>query len=405
MARPTVDPVRRSEAIYRRLLFAYPRSHRREYGESMVQLFRDQCRDAVRQGRLIRLWLQTLIDLLRSAPVEHVDAIKGGIMAIDRGVKPLPWWEIGLAVVPGILLAVSRSYYPLGTAAMVGLGLALIAVLVVMIARKELPAWGLFVLGLLIVGGLVTIGLRVADLIESRTAVNRQAALLLLMIPVWVVIGFMGWQYTRDRRFPKLAVALAGLIAAIILVSMGRFYYYTVLHKEGLLVLAVGALTGLANLAGMMLLPVMLGLPLARRHHSHALLLVIGAYSVWTFDSDFYAGYLLRDLPVYPFYVLALFLTFMVVGPLLLLRARSWRGQVIGLLLPVSIALISRVLVPLMIDAGRHALLIWLGDSMMSAAVLAGIGLALVLYRPRDDSVVAVPGEIKQPVFAGRATP
>jgi hypothetical protein len=35
-----------SEKIYRRLLRAYPKAHRAEYGPAMAQLFRDQCRDA-----------------------------------------------------------------------------------------------------------------------------------------------------------------------------------------------------------------------------------------------------------------------------------------------------------------------------------------------------------------------
>ena len=38
--------VERSCRLFRRLLIAYPKAHREEYGAAILQLFRDQCRDA-----------------------------------------------------------------------------------------------------------------------------------------------------------------------------------------------------------------------------------------------------------------------------------------------------------------------------------------------------------------------
>ncbi|HTI98877.1 MAG TPA: hypothetical protein VL527_08315, partial [Dongiaceae bacterium] len=59
-----------SAGIYARLLRCYPLSHQAEYGPVMLQLFRDQCRDAwcesPRWG-LLRLWLRVLPDLLKSS--------------------------------------------------------------------------------------------------------------------------------------------------------------------------------------------------------------------------------------------------------------------------------------------------------------------------------------------------
>jgi hypothetical protein len=55
--------------IYEALLWLYPRLHRREYGPLMVQLFRDQCREAGQRGdrrALLKLWLATLTDLAGS---------------------------------------------------------------------------------------------------------------------------------------------------------------------------------------------------------------------------------------------------------------------------------------------------------------------------------------------------
>ena len=60
-----------SEKLYRLLLVAYPREHRREYGELMVQLFRDRMRrDGGGLGSL-NVWLEMIVDLVGSALKEH----------------------------------------------------------------------------------------------------------------------------------------------------------------------------------------------------------------------------------------------------------------------------------------------------------------------------------------------
>jgi hypothetical protein len=56
---------------YALLLYLYPTSFRREYGESMLQLFNDQCRAVNGAGGHAMLWLKTLRDLLLSVPAAH----------------------------------------------------------------------------------------------------------------------------------------------------------------------------------------------------------------------------------------------------------------------------------------------------------------------------------------------
>lgn len=65
-----------SLALYQTLLLLYPARFRRAYGVQMAQVFRDSCRETLRQGsasRFIRLWLVTLGDLVVSALAEHVE--------------------------------------------------------------------------------------------------------------------------------------------------------------------------------------------------------------------------------------------------------------------------------------------------------------------------------------------
>ena len=65
-----------SERIYRALLFVYPKEHRREYGEPMVQLFRDRMsRDGGGLGTLA-VWMHTLCDLVCSGSRERIETAR-----------------------------------------------------------------------------------------------------------------------------------------------------------------------------------------------------------------------------------------------------------------------------------------------------------------------------------------
>ncbi len=68
-----------SVRLYRFLLLAYPAPFRRDYGESMVQVFRDICRDAVRQQGdkgLLGVWVHVLPELVSTASEQHLLAIR-----------------------------------------------------------------------------------------------------------------------------------------------------------------------------------------------------------------------------------------------------------------------------------------------------------------------------------------
>jgi len=63
-------------SIYTILLRAYPREFRREYGSQMVLLLLDCQRDARTAASRRRLWLRTLVDLIFTAPREHLNNIR-----------------------------------------------------------------------------------------------------------------------------------------------------------------------------------------------------------------------------------------------------------------------------------------------------------------------------------------
>jgi hypothetical protein len=65
----------RHERVFRRLVRLYPAGFRARYEDQMVGLFADQLRDCQMSGSSLavtRLWVQTLIDLITTAPEQHL---------------------------------------------------------------------------------------------------------------------------------------------------------------------------------------------------------------------------------------------------------------------------------------------------------------------------------------------
>ena len=72
-----------SERLYGALLSAYPREFRREYGELMIQFFRDRMRFDGGGVRGLIIWIQLVFDLAASALREHTG---GSVMRQGRPV-------------------------------------------------------------------------------------------------------------------------------------------------------------------------------------------------------------------------------------------------------------------------------------------------------------------------------
>ncbi len=67
-----------SERVYRWLLKAYPADYRDGYGEKMAQAFRDQVRSVGRDRELVRLWLRTIADWVRTVCARHGERLLPG---------------------------------------------------------------------------------------------------------------------------------------------------------------------------------------------------------------------------------------------------------------------------------------------------------------------------------------
>ena len=64
-----------AERFFRVLLLAYPREFRREYEREMLTVFRDCYRVEKERGNAKGLWARVLLDLVQSAPKEHLEKL------------------------------------------------------------------------------------------------------------------------------------------------------------------------------------------------------------------------------------------------------------------------------------------------------------------------------------------
>ncbi len=145
------------ERVYRTLLLAYPKRHREEYGEPMVQMMRDRLRSEGGGARSMVLWLGLLVDLGKTAFMERteiaMDSLKAG------------WWRFGagaiaivLAVVgfDGLFAPASGPWYQwfLGRSA---LAVAPLVILAGMIVRVRQPRNGSILIALGVLPGAAAI--------------------------------------------------------------------------------------------------------------------------------------------------------------------------------------------------------------------------------------------------------
>jgi len=200
MTRSEMSPGMHSR-IYRTFLLAYPRAFRQVYRADMVQVFGDRLRDEQqRRGSRasIRVWVFTLLDLFKSAPVQRMEK------SMSR--------EAAFAFVFAIALAVAVAFFAMGTGGpfvALGLGVFIIAG-VVLLARGAFAKDRSKALGsadpqtfrrwwviLAAACGVVTIVFGVAQYIQDPKIENLGAIGILTLFGGMNLIGC--WMRSRSR--------------------------------------------------------------------------------------------------------------------------------------------------------------------------------------------------------------
>jgi len=287
----------------------------------------------------------------------------------NRLVIPKPWWQVGLATLPGLIALAAQ------TASIVGLDTRLNSLLlptmIVLSAssilwaavRRRLfgvAAWGLIPLGLLAAMGLYEVS---GVVFSWRTPLAFFLVLTLGFGLLLISLLLMVKPRPIARILPAIggSLALSVAVAALLVFAYDgygnwslpkRYSTYFVLVTVGLfLVKHSGLCAGLFVLAG--------GTPLMGSHIEPA---------VFLWDSPFWDTFSDVSLTVF----------FFILTPIWVLRVRSVYGQAAGLLLPIAayfVALVSALSAARGFSIAKSASI-----SDPALDLLATIAVAVVLY-------------------------
>jgi hypothetical protein len=377
-----------TERFYRLLLHLYPRAHRAEYGDLMLTHFRDQLRAARQAGRSVgRLFLRTLLDAARTIPAEHLALAKESLMEARRPVRPLPWWQVALVILPGLALLPTL---PSGD----GTGYVFAAIILVMLIagyiwqrEGRFPAWALLLLGIISFTGAAMISAAVGSLVPGQPTLGAVllGALIAVLLAAALVISV---RHIRTHPLPPAIRWLLPLLLGCALAGGAlRSVHGLLLQQEPLTTQAIPTLlmsgTWEVGMIIVLLAPVALGLPLARRYGLTALLFVVGClYPVYKGIIDpGYAIGLWTDSALLTWMVeLAAPALMLVVGPLWMLRAGSTRGRIIGALIPLALTFAVGATIPQVVRDYTTWLSL-VSSGLQAVALLLIVIVAALLYR------------------------
>lgn len=209
-----------SVRLYRLLLAAYPAEFRQEYGPHMAQVFRDRCRDAqrgqggrgsVRLAGLARVWMETMLDLARTAPEEHLQNGGRGVHLMKALLKiaaALVAYVV-LFMLAGKFLAATREHLPflVGTLldSLISIGILFNFLFLVLFTTRWLNP-----LRAVLVSGIITSVLAVAMVaaIAFGNPANGRpngAAILGLVVSLLFWFG-VHWWWAQRRSAARAAV-------------------------------------------------------------------------------------------------------------------------------------------------------------------------------------------------------
>lgn len=309
---------------------------------------------------------------------------------------PTHWVKVGLAILPGLFaIGSSTGLFEAAFGTSIGHALGksgLIALCVLLIGaglvrERRLAVWSFPALGILLFplsGILLLVSWWVRlPFIDEASPVWHAGPLILLVALLTGIASFAVWRVYRQHRIriPRLVWVLLGFM---ILVAMAGVITSTIADRSPNKWMALSVMLPSTLLQmGVILLPVAIGLLLARRDGLLAGLIVVGAEFVLVdeiFDPAYALGIWTSNPTIVTLVSVIPAIFFLVVSPIWVLGSRSTRGRVWGLLLPVFIALVSGEIIsgsvrPYYLDTWT-----WLMRALGCAQFLMALALAAVMY-------------------------
>jgi hypothetical protein len=222
--------VESSRRFYTRLISLYPKAHVAEYGEAMVQVFTDQCREAFqKQGflGLLILWMRTMIDLGKTAVYEHLQTRSSKIGLPE--ISPLPWKDVLLVLIPGLVILIIYAvmlvdkYYYLSLDPVIEwlAYLSAIPVLWIWWRKRIFPVWGLVPAGLILYYVYILI-----DSIPFLLKGFYTSSWLLITTLLIVLLVSLGLRYARLWGVSRTTYLWLGIYVFADLIQLGLTLFY-----------------------------------------------------------------------------------------------------------------------------------------------------------------------------------
>ena len=322
----------------------------------------------------------------------------------NRSFAPTSWIKVGLAILPGLFIVGTRSglfrrvfglenWLALGQHDLIPVYITLGIVVAGLVVERRLAVWSFPALGLLLFsapGWLFTLLARFGD---PRSRFWQVAPPYLMSAVLAAIAALAAYRVFKQHglHIPRSGWLLLGLM---ILVGMAGAIVGAITDRSPDKWMAFAANLPLQLwLTGLLLLSVAIGLPLARRNGVLVGFILVAFEFVLvdeildpTYSVGFWAYWepsaILDKAKIVLSYLPALF--FLVITPIWMLRSRSTRGRVLGLILPPFIALVSTDVIESIALRGtpaEYSINLWLTHSVSTAQFLMALALAAVIYR------------------------
>lgn len=299
-------------------------------------------------------------------------------MNLEKNYEPVPWASVFLAIIPGVLLALSRRNVDefgrlLGIIGWLYLAILAVGLPVIWYRTKHFPVWGLLPAGALAWFGLYLLATGLTWLTGpgGHPLLSLEVANTLLQAAVAIALFLI---LLRHRRVPIAVWGLMALLFALNLIVIYLTTYQTGRLDAGNPLQLLTILSG--PIEGVMLLA--LGLLAVPQHSVLSLLVVLGGYLYMLSDSDYLYGFSLRDWPGLTIYLIGMVALYAVVAPVAFMRARTRLGRALGVFAPVAAFAVSRLAVPRFVS-GQPGV-IWPGDVLISVNLLLVLAIGWILY-------------------------
>lgn len=305
----------------------------------------------------------------------------------DGSFIHISWEKVGLAILPGLFaIGTNSGLFRLVLSESISRAFSqngLIAVCILLssvgfIRERQLAVWSFPALGLLLFEAWRWIP---PPFVDQASPFWQVAPPILVLAGLAAIAALAVYRVYKQHgiHIPRLGWVL---LCLIILVTVAEVIASTIADRspnKWTALLAV--LPPLLWWMGMTLLPIAIGLPLARRDGLPAGLFVVAAEFVLV-DGVFDPAYALgiwtpnQAIVIVVSVIPAVF--FLVVSPIWVLRSRSTRGRVWGLLLPAFIALVSAEVISGTVRP-YYSIDMWLTRGIGAAQFLIAIALAAVI--------------------------